>query len=172
MFTNSSSNMFYQFPFKEKSRDAAAERWLPRPALLLLCVGERHTKLCFLKRCIGHIVQLMDCLLGKMAHICVHVLQGVGDPGKCPVPVGVVVHTDQIFFLDGKCNTAHAHTSKSLFFFFAAAFFGAAAFVCPSLSWLRTDRRGWRRGRLRFSSLLISAKIPRLSFMPDKYRDL
>lgn len=124
---------------------------------LLLCVGERHIKLRSLKCCVGHIVQLMDRLLGKLAHIRVHVLQGVGDPGKCPAPVGVVVHTDQIFFLYGKHNTAHTHTSKSLFFFFAAAFFGAAAFSCPSLSLLRTDRRGLRRGRLRFSSLLISA---------------
>lgn len=40
----------------------------------------------------------MDCMLGKLAHICVHVLQGVGDPGKRPVPVGVVVHNG-----DGIC---------------------------------------------------------------------
>ena len=75
-----------------------------------------------------------------------------------------------IFFLNGKRNIVHAHTSKSLSFAFAAAFFGAAVFFdCPSLSCARTEGRCLRSGRSRRSSLLIKAKTPCLSLTEERY---
>ncbi len=141
--------------WQKENAGRISRRWPPRPASFLFRIGKRHRKLRFLKCCIGHIMQLLDCLPGKLAHICVHIGQGVGNRRHCTAAVIVVIHTDQIFFLHGKRNAIHIQTSKSCSFVLAAAFFGAAAFICPALSCERTEGRGLRRGRSRFSSLLM-----------------
>ena len=151
-------------------RDAAAIIGCRAPRHLLLCVGKRHGELRFLKCRVGHVVQLMDRLLRQRAHICVHIRQRVGNRRNRSAAVMLVINADQVFLLNGERNIAHAHTSKSLSFAFAAAFLGAAVFFdCPSLSCARTEGRYLRSGRSRCSSLLIKAKMPCLSLTEERY---
>ena len=117
---------------------------------------------------VAHGVQLIGGLAGQCRHVLVHVRQGSPDVGRRPAPVGLVIHTDQVFFFHGKL---HCHTSNSFFLVLAGGFFGAWACLLSD-SCLRMEARGLRTSLSRFSSLPITAYRPCRSFMPVKHKDL
>ena len=131
---------------------------------LLVCEME----LVRLKVGVGHGVQLGKGLAGQRRHFSVHIRQRGMELRHRPAPVGIVIQTDQVFFLHIKL---HCHTSNSFFLVRAGAFFGAWACLFSD-SCFRMEARGRRTSLSRFSSLPIMAYIPCLSLMPVKTSDL
>ena len=62
----------------------------------------REMELPRLKVGVVHGVQLVGGLAGQRRHVLVHVRQGGPDVGRRPALVGLVIHTDQVFFFHGK----------------------------------------------------------------------
>lgn len=87
---------------------------------------------------VAHGVQLIGGLAGQRRHVLVHIRQGGPDVGRRPAPVGLVIHTDQVFFFHGKLY--HCHTSNSFSWFWPGPF----SRLGPV--WFRIAACGWKRG--------------------------